>query len=150
MARAGKSKISEMDKRYFREIFNLHAKEDKIDYEALCNIFEMVDFKPNEKQEAEFKAMFQKKELLSFNGMTVCLSTLDFLQIFSLKSNNQYNEIDVKNAFRVMSTLMLLVVIKGIRKTRLDKDRKSEGDPWGDGTLGCGDPAANQPTELPL
>jgi len=31
MARAGKSKISEMDKKYFREIFNLHAKEE-IDY----------------------------------------------------------------------------------------------------------------------
>jgi hypothetical protein len=28
----------------------------------------MVDFKPNEKQEAEFKAMFAKKELLGFMG----------------------------------------------------------------------------------
>ena len=25
------------------------------------------------------------------------------LQIFSLKSNNQYNEVDVKNAFRLLS-----------------------------------------------
>ena len=90
----GKSKISEMDKRYFREIFNLHATDDRINYDALCAIFEMVDFKPNEKQEAEFKAMFQKKELLPFS---------DFLQIFSLKSSNQYNEIDVKNAFRLLS-----------------------------------------------
>lgn len=49
MARAGKGKISEMDKKYFREIFNLHAKDEKIDYPALCRIFEMVDFKPNEK-----------------------------------------------------------------------------------------------------
>lgn len=55
MSRAPKSKISEMDKKYFREIFNLHARDEKIDYEALCRIFEMVDFKPNEKQEAEFK-----------------------------------------------------------------------------------------------
>ncbi len=49
MARAGKGKISEMDKKYFREIFLLHAKDDKIDYTGLCKIFEMVDFKPNEK-----------------------------------------------------------------------------------------------------
>ena len=35
MARPGKSKISEMDKKYFREIFSLHSKDDKIDYVAL-------------------------------------------------------------------------------------------------------------------
>jgi hypothetical protein len=57
-----------MDRRYFREIFNLHAVEEKINYEGLCKIFEMVDFKPNEKQEVEFKAMFTKKEFLGFNG----------------------------------------------------------------------------------
>lgn len=60
--------IKEIDKRYFREIFALHAVEDKINYEGLQRIFEMVDFKPNEKQEAEFKSMFVKKELLTFNG----------------------------------------------------------------------------------
>lgn len=65
---AKKSKISEMDKMYFREIFNLHQKDEKIDYAGLCKIFEMVDFKPNEKQELEFKQMFSKKELLGFNG----------------------------------------------------------------------------------
>ena len=57
-----------MDKRYFREIFGLHAKDDKINYEGLCKIFEMVDFKPNEKQEVEFNGMFAKKEEISFNG----------------------------------------------------------------------------------
>ena len=67
-ARTGKGKISEMDKKYFREIFNLHAKDEKIDYEGLCRIFEMVDFKPNEKQEVEFKAMFSKKDLIGFQG----------------------------------------------------------------------------------
>ena len=54
----------------------------------------MVDFKPNEKQDEEFKAMFVKKPEIGFS---------DFLQIFSLKSNNQYNEVDVKNAFRLLS-----------------------------------------------
>ena len=74
MSRVTKSKISDMDKKYFREIFNLHAnKEEKIDYEALCKIFEMVDFKPNEKQEVEFKQMFVKKDFLGFNGNLIHL-----------------------------------------------------------------------------
>jgi hypothetical protein len=60
--------IKEIDKRYFREIFALHAVDDKINFEGLQRIFEMVDFKPNEKQEAEFRSMFTKKELLTFNG----------------------------------------------------------------------------------
>ena len=64
----GKAKISEMDKKYFREIFNLHANEnEKITYEGLQAIFEMVDFKPNEKQNEEFKVMFDKKPEIGFN-----------------------------------------------------------------------------------
>ena len=31
------------------------------------------------------------------------ISFKEFLSIFSLKSNNQYNEVDVKNAFRLLS-----------------------------------------------
>lgn len=31
----------------------------------------MVDFKPNEKQEAEFKEMFAKKDQLKFNGKII-------------------------------------------------------------------------------
>ena len=60
-ARASKSKINDQDRKYFREIFKLHAKDDNIDYEGLQKIFEMVDFKPNDKQEEEFKGMFTKK-----------------------------------------------------------------------------------------
>ena len=56
--------IKDMDRKYFREIFNLHAIDEKINYEGLCKIFAMVDFKPNEKQEVEFKNMFTKKEFL--------------------------------------------------------------------------------------
>ena len=54
----------------------------------------MVAFKPNEKQNEEFKAMFATKQDINFK---------EFLSIFSLKSNNQYNEVDVKNAFRLLS-----------------------------------------------
>ena len=42
------AKISALHRNYFREIFNLHAKDGKINYEGLLAIFEMVDFKPNE------------------------------------------------------------------------------------------------------
>ena len=38
--------------------------------------------------------MFAKKPLLNFN---------DFLNIFTLKSNAQFNETDVKNSFRLLS-----------------------------------------------
>ena len=44
MSRGGKTEISVMDKKYFREIFNLQAKNEKIDFEGLNKIFEMVDF----------------------------------------------------------------------------------------------------------
>jgi len=36
------------------------------------------------------------------NPLTVSLF-VDFLQIFNLKGNNKYNEVDVKNAFRLLS-----------------------------------------------
>jgi len=39
----------------------------------------MVDFKPNEKQETEFKAMFTKKELLGFNGNQSLISPMHLL-----------------------------------------------------------------------
>ena len=55
MSRGGKTKISEMDKKYFREIFNLYSENEKITHDGLNKIFEMVDFKPNEKQDEEFK-----------------------------------------------------------------------------------------------
>ena len=44
------TKITTLDKKYFREIFMLHAESDqKINYDQLQQIFIMVDFKPNEK-----------------------------------------------------------------------------------------------------
>ena len=78
---AGKqTKISSLDKKYFREIFLLHANaQQKITYEKLQEIFVMVDFKPNDKQDEEFRAMFEKSSEIGFN---------EFLNIFSLKSNN--------------------------------------------------------------
>ena len=95
--KGGSNKISTMEQGYFREIFDLHASKNpngKLTYELLQELFEMVAFKPNEKQNEEFKEMFAQKSEISFK---------EFLSIFSLKSNNQYNEVDVKNAFRLLS-----------------------------------------------
>ena len=74
-----------MDKKYFREIFNLEAtvfegqSGKRIDYGRLENIFTMVGFEPTEKQTAEFKLMFEK------TGGTMKFE--EFLAVFSLKSN---------------------------------------------------------------
>ena len=94
-------RISDMDRKYFKEIFNLEARiheghrDTRIDYEALTRIFGMVGFEPNQKQTAEFQQMFQQ------NGGT--LNFNEFLNVFSLKSNPQFSEVDVKNAFRLLS-----------------------------------------------
>ena len=48
-------RITDVDRKYFKEIFNLEAKEHpghrdkRIDYDALCRIFGMVGFEPNQK-----------------------------------------------------------------------------------------------------
>ena len=94
-SKSNKTRISDQDKRYFREIFNLNQNADqKIDQKGLDDIFKMVGFTPNEKQQQEFAELFAKKQALNFN---------DFLQIFSLKSNSQFNETDVMNSFRLLS-----------------------------------------------
>ena len=104
MNRGSKTRISDMDKKYFREIFYLNSiddegntvgpNRDKLNLEGLNKIFEMVGFEPNDKQKQEFEDLFAKKPLLNFN---------DFLNIFTLKSNSQFNETDVKNSFRLLS-----------------------------------------------
>ena len=92
---AGGSRISDMDKKYFREIFEMNENaEKKIDSKRLFKIFEVVGFEPNEKQKKEFEEIFLKKPLIDFKG---------FLDIFSLKSNDQIDKTDVKNAFRLLS-----------------------------------------------
>ncbi len=60
--RQSKTRISDADKMYFREIFTLNQNENqKIDHNGLNEIFKMVGFTPNEKQKQEFDELFQKK-----------------------------------------------------------------------------------------
>ena len=80
-------RITEMDSKYFREIFLLEARihegqpdrVERIDYDALLRIFKMVGFEPNVKQTQEFQQMFEQH-----NGT---LNFREFLNVFSLKSN---------------------------------------------------------------
>ena len=59
-SRQSKTRISDADKMYFREIFTLNQNENqKIDHNGLNEIFKMVGFTPNDKQKQEFKAAFQ-------------------------------------------------------------------------------------------
>ena len=67
----------------------------RIDYDALQRIFNKVGFEPNRKQTQEFQTMFEQSDgTLKFN---------EFLNVFSLKSNPEFQEVDVKNAFRLLS-----------------------------------------------
>ena len=82
-------RITDMDRKYFREIFNLEARvyqgkdsNERIDYDALQRIFKMVGFEPNRKQTQEFETMFEQSAgTLNFN---------EFLNVFSLKSNPEF------------------------------------------------------------
>ena len=59
--------------------------------------------------------MFSKKDLLNFDGKFTKNDSLEFLQIFTLRSNNYYTQVDVMNAFRVScKSLILKVTVKGI------------------------------------
>ena len=93
-------RITDLDRNYFKEIFKLEAKtidgqKERIDEEALGKIFSMVGFEPNDKQQREFSEMF-----VHHNGS---LNFNEFLNVFSLNSNPQFNQVDVKNAFRLLS-----------------------------------------------
>ena len=91
-----------MNRKYFKRIFKLEARiftnidqKKRIDYAALGRIFNMVGYVPEEKQKAEFRQLFQQ------HGGT--LKFEEFLTVFSLKPLPQFSEVDVKNAFRLLS-----------------------------------------------
>ena len=95
MDKRNNSRIDERDKKYFREIFEMNTNKDgRIDLAGLNAIFEVVGFVPNDKQNREFEEIFAKKPEIDFKG---------FLDIFSLKSSDQFDKVDVKNAFRLLS-----------------------------------------------
>ena len=88
MSKNRASRISDLDEKYFKEIFNLNGEvrdghtDKRIDFAGLNRIFDMVGFEPNPKQKQEFKEMFEKDETLNFR---------QFLDIFSLRSNPDFD-----------------------------------------------------------
>ena len=86
--------IKSLHKGAIREIFNLIAKEGKIDRKGIIELFKMINYKLTEDQMNEtFQKLFSKKEQINFE---------EFMVIFNLKMND-YKPVDVQNAFRLIA-----------------------------------------------
>ena len=87
--------ITQMDQKYLREVFKFHANDaDELTYEKLHEIFNLVEFHPTEAEIAEYKSLFVHKKTITFNN---------FLGIFTLKYNNDHNQLDIINAFKMIA-----------------------------------------------
>ena len=89
--------MNNVENQYFREIFALKScdtNKQKLNRDGLNAIFEMVGFMPNDKQTQEFDEIFKKNPEITFT---------QFKQIFSLHNTSQFNSVDVKNAFSLLS-----------------------------------------------
>ena len=86
---------------YFTEIFHLESsiheghKDLRIDYDAMLRIFLLVSYKPPQKLLREFQKKFREGDG-TMNFQT-------FVEVFSLKQHPDFNEIDAKNSFRLLS-----------------------------------------------
>ena len=98
MQASGGARMNNVENQYFREIFALKSVEgsnkQKLNRDGLNAIFEMVGFVPNDKQNQEFDEIFKKTAEINFT---------QFKSIFSLHNTSQFNAIDVKNAFALLS-----------------------------------------------
>ena len=89
-------RLNERDTFNLKEIFKLEQDEDrKVDYDALMRIFAIAGFEPNARQIAVFKDVLEAN-----NGF---MTSHQFLQVFDLKKNQNFQEVDVRNAFRLLS-----------------------------------------------
>ena len=92
------AKLNDLDKNNLTEIFKLEArtwKHNRVNLNGLNRIFKTVGFEPNVKQISVFK------ELIEANGGTI--NHQMFLSVFDLKKNKGFKEIDIRNAFRLLS-----------------------------------------------
>ena len=97
MQSSGGARMNNVENQYFREIFALKscdANKQKLNRDGLNAIFEMVGFMPNDKQTQEFDEIFKKNPEITFT---------QFKQIFYLHNTSQFNSVDVKNAFSLLS-----------------------------------------------
>lgn len=88
-------KLSETNKETIRQVFNLHAKDGRLNKEGLEEIFKMIGYNITQDQLEDMKnTLFSKqKELISFN---------DFLKLFSLQLTDLTTH-DIKAAFKVLA-----------------------------------------------
>ena len=111
--------ITDLQRKALREVFDLVAKEGKIDKDGLEEIFKLIDYNITEKQSNELhNRLFNKKERIVFE---------DFLKIFNLKMVD-YSATDVRNAFKLIAKdddkYIPLSTLKGI----LEKSNMAEMD----------------------
>ncbi|KAL4436465.1 hypothetical protein ABPG74_003031 [Tetrahymena malaccensis] len=86
--------IKNNHKTAFQQIFNLVAKDNKIDKKGLEELFHTIDYQVTEEQFNEMVAkIFNKKEQIGFE---------EFLKIFNLKLTD-YTFNDVSNAFKLLA-----------------------------------------------
>ncbi len=87
-------KLTDTNKETIRQVFDLHAKDGRIDREGLEEIFKMIGYNITQDQLEEMKTtLFQKKDQISFDN---------FCHLFKLQLND-LTESDIKAAFKVLA-----------------------------------------------
>jgi len=87
-------KLTDTNKETIRQVFDLHAKEGRIDREGLEEIFKMIGYNITQDQLEDMKTtLFQKKDQIGFDY---------FCNLFKLQLND-LTESDIKAAFKVLA-----------------------------------------------
>ena len=87
-------RLSETNRETIRQVYNLHAKDGRLDKEGLEEIFKMIGYNITQEQLEDMKnTLFQKRDAIGFN---------DFLKLFSQQQNDLTTH-DIKAAFKVQA-----------------------------------------------
>lgn len=73
-------RLTDTNKETIRQVFDLHARDNRLDREGLEEIFKMIGYNITQDQLEDVKnTLFQKKELISFDN---------FCHLFKLQLND--------------------------------------------------------------
>lgn len=87
-------KLSDTNRDTIRQVFNLHAKDGRLEKEGLEEIFKMIGYNVTHEQLEQIKqTLYQKRDTITFD---------QFLKLFSLQLNDLTTH-DIKAAFRVLA-----------------------------------------------
>ena len=87
-------RLTDTNKETIRQVFDLHAKDGRLDRDGQEEIFKMIGYNITQEQlETTKSELFQKKELISFDN---------FCHLFRLQLND-FQQNDIKAAFRVQA-----------------------------------------------